>query len=262
MAKIPGGFFVSQIPPKMEDIVVTSGFQRVRQYLDINISGKKGNIMLLVGTRGIGKSTCLEYFNKYVSDIIKYDCTRPLDVGLFMSDLLSRDYDGRVTLILKEIALCLSDNKSNNIKNVIEAVNKTKDAPYFLFIDNLDRLYQSEDDLVFVKYFFRVSDPILKALSKKVVIFISCAPEWSEFLKGEDLSYMNFSNSIELKPLTQQEIRLLIGSRAESFGYKLEEIIDGNLLPFLKVTSGGNSRKIFQFLEKIVSITGGHCFDL
>lgn len=131
-------------------------------------------------------------------------------------------------------------------------MNSQERSPFFLFIDNLDRLYQTDDDLRFVKYFFQTADPILKALSKKVIIFISCAPEWKDFLRQEDLSYLNFPNAIELKPLKEEEIKDLIETRANSYNLRLNDIIEEDVIPILKVASRGNPRSVFQFLEKLV----------
>ena len=250
--EIGGEFFTSQGPPKPEQIIEISGFQRVRQRLEINIERKKGNIILIIGTRGIGKSTALEYFKDYSNNVLKYDCSRFLDIGLHIPKLLDKDYNERVPYILKKIALVLSNNKEDDISKVIETLDKYEKGPFFLFIDNLDRLYQNKDDLGFVKYFFQTADPTLKALSKKVVIVISCAPEWNIFLEERDLSYMNFSNSITLEPLSVDEIKKLIESRANSDGFKIEEIIETNLLPILQVASRGNPRSVFQFLEKVM----------
>ena len=252
MKKISGDFFTSQGPPKSEQIVEISGFQRMRQKLDINIERKKGNIILLIGTRGIGKSTALKYFLDYVNIELEYDCSRLLDVGLYIPKLLDKEYNERVPNILKEIALILSDNKESDISKVIETLDKYEKGPFFLFIDNLDRLYQSKDDLGFVNYFFQTADPILKGLSKKVVIVISCAPEWNVFLKQRDLSYMNFSNSITLEPLSADEIKKLIESRAMAEGFEITDILKLELLPILRVASRGNPRSVFQFLEKVI----------
>lgn len=253
MKRISGDFFISQGPPKAEQIVEISGFQRVRQRLDINIEREKGNIILIVGTRGIGKSTCLDYSRDYVNNKLGYDCSRLFDIGLYIPQLLELEYNERVTFILKKIAGVISDGRKDDISNIIDILNTQEKGPFFLFIDNLDRLYQSKDDLIFVKNFFQTADPALKALSKKVVIVISCAPEWNNFLKQEDLSYMNFSNSITLEPLSDDEIRELIESRAVAQGYVIDDIIEKELLPVLRVASRGNSRSVFQFLEKVIS---------
>lgn len=250
--KICGDFFTSQGPPKAGQIIEISAFQRVRQRLDINIERKKGNIILIIGTRGIGKSTALEYFKDYSNSILEYDCSRFLDIGLHIPKLLDIDYIERVPYILREIALVLSDNKEDDIRKVIETLDDYENGPFFLFIDNLDRLYQSKDDLGFVNYFFQTADPTLKGLSKKVVIVISCAPEWNIFLGQRDLSYMNFANSITLEPLSSGEIKKLIESRLKSEGCKLEELIETDLLPILQVASRGNPRSVFQFLEKVM----------
>jgi energy-coupling factor transporter ATP-binding protein EcfA2 len=252
MKRISGDFFISQGPPKTEQIVEIAGFQRVRQRLDLNIEREKGNIILIVGTRGIGKSTCLEYSRYYVNNELGYDCSRLLDIGLSIPQLLELEYNERVTFILKKIALVISKDKKDNISDVIDILNAQEKGPFFLFIDNLDRLYQNKDDLSFVQYFFQTADPILKALSKKVVIVISCAPEWNIFLKQRDLSYTNFSNSISLEPLSDDEIGKLIESRAVAQGYEIDNIIKEELLPVLRIASRGNSRSVFQFLERVI----------
>ncbi len=57
MNKISGNFFTSQGPPKPGQIVEISDFQSLKQRLDLNIERKHGNIILIIGKRGIGKST-------------------------------------------------------------------------------------------------------------------------------------------------------------------------------------------------------------
>jgi hypothetical protein len=209
-----------------------------------------GNIILILGTRGIGKSTCLNYFRDYVNIELGYDSSRLFDVGLLIPQLLDLEYNERVTCILKGIAKTMSKDKKDNISSVIDILN-AQEKVFFLFIDNLDRFYQSKNDLGFVKRFFQTADPTLKALSKKVVIVISCAPEWDDFLDKRDLSYMNFPNSITLEPLSDDEIRKLIEIRAIAQGYKVDDIIKEELLPVLRVASRGNPRSDFQFLEKV-----------
>lgn len=249
--KITGDFFTSQGPPKTGQIVEISDFQVIRHRLELSIERKSGNLILILGPRGIGKSTSLEYSREYVNDYLDYDCARMLNIGLHIPQLLEKQHKERITFVLKEIALALSDGKTDDITTIIEILNQQTYSPYFLFIDNLDRLYQSQDDLVFVKSFFQLADPALKELSKKVVIVISCAPEWSEFLEKGDLSYLNFSNSINLEPLSEKEIRQLIESRANAQGLEIDKLITKELIPVLKVASRGNPRSVFQFLEKI-----------
>lgn len=66
MVKIPPEFFISQDPPKFEHIVEIPGFKRVLQSIELGIDSERGKIVLLSGTRGIGKSTCLFFSKKYV----------------------------------------------------------------------------------------------------------------------------------------------------------------------------------------------------
>ena len=181
--KLSEHFFISTDAPDSQSIVEIGTFQRVRHSLEISIEDKIGNILPIIGTRGIGKSTCLEFCDQYVKNKLNYDCSRLLNIGLVIPDFSNKDHDERINIILNEIALCISNKKTRDLKSVIESLNKSKLLPFFLFIDNLDRLYQTEDDLSFIKYFFRKSDPILKELSKKVAIYISCAPEWASIVK-------------------------------------------------------------------------------
>jgi len=262
MIKIPPSFFVSQDPPALEHIIENKGFKRVIQSIDWSIKSKKGKLVLLIGTRGIGKSTCLFYSKKYVDQKLNYDCSRYLDLGLSIQNFYQKTFEERNTSVLNEIANCLSDGNTNDITEVIKKLNNQRNSPFFLFIDNLDRQYQTDDDLKFVKYFFQTSDPILKALSKRVVIFISCAPEWKEFLSQQDLSYLNFPNSIKLEALTKNEIKDLIEKRAGSIGIDASKFIDMEIIPTLKVASRGNPRSIFQFLEKIFLSIDEHDYPI
>lgn len=253
MNKISGNFFISQGPPKLGQIVEISDFQSLQHRLDLNIERKNGNIILIIGTRGIGKSTALEYLNQYVRNVLPYECSRFFNVGLHIPVLLEKEHNERVPYILKEIAKILSDRKNDDIVSVIETLNKDNERSFFLFVDNFDRLYQSKDDLSFVKYFFQSADPILKELSKKVVLVLSCAPEWNVFLEQRDLGYLNFSNRITLEPLSENEIRQLIEYRAIAEGLKLNDIIESNVVSALCVASRGNPRSVFQFLEKVIN---------
>lgn len=253
MNKISGNFFTSQGPPKSGQIVEISDIHILQQRLDLNIERKSGNIILIIGTRGIGKSTALKYLQHYVKNVLPYDASRFFDVGLHIPVLLEKEHNERVPYILKEIAKILSNHKTDDIVSVTETLNKQNGRSFFLFVDNFDRIYQSKDDLSFVKYFFQSADPILKELSKKVILVLSCAPEWNVFLEQRDLGYLNFSNSITLEPLIEDEIKQLIEHRAIAEGFKLEDIIDSNVISALRVASRGNPRSVFQFLEKVVN---------
>ncbi len=101
-----------------------------------------------------------------------YDCSRFFNVGLHIPVLLEKEHNERVPYILKEIAKIVSNHKTDDIVSVTETLNKQNERSFFLFVDNFDRLYQSKDDLSFVKYFFQSADPILKELSKKVILVL------------------------------------------------------------------------------------------
>jgi len=253
MNQISGNFFISQGPPKLGDIVKISDLQRLQHKLDLNIERRNGNIILIIGTRGIGKSTALEYLQHHVQNALPYDCSRYFNVGLHIPALLEKEHNERVPYILKEIAKILSNDKTDDIISVTKTLNEQNERSFFLFVDNFDRLYQSKDDLSFVKYFFQSADPVLKELSKKVILIFSCAPEWNVFLDQRDLGYLNFSNRITLEPLSEDEIRQLVEYRAIAEGLKLEDIIDNNVISALRVASRGNPRSVFQFLEKVIN---------
>src|SRR5665811_2441272 len=108
MKKISGDFFTSQGPPKPGQIVEISDFQVLKHRLDLCIERKSGNLILILGTRGIGKSTSLEYCRKYVETSLPYDCARQLNIGLHIHELLDKQHKDRVTFILKKIAFILS----------------------------------------------------------------------------------------------------------------------------------------------------------
>ena len=53
MNKISGNFFISQGPPKSGEIVKISDLKRLEHKLDLNIQRRHGNIILIIGTRGL-----------------------------------------------------------------------------------------------------------------------------------------------------------------------------------------------------------------
>ncbi|WP_135605536.1 RNA-binding domain-containing protein [Methanococcoides sp. NM1] len=249
--KIRGDFFTSQGPPKLNQIVDLTSLKIAKRKFDQNIEREKGNIVLVIGPRGIGKSTTLTYLKGYVDTQKGSDFSRIIDIGLHFTELLDKEFNERTTAIFKIIARNLSNGASDDIANVISILDGAEEGPFFLFIDNLDRLYQNQGDLSYINSFFRTADPILKKLSEKMVIVISCAPEWKSFLGDRDLSYINFTNSIKLEPLSNEEVRSLIEYRAKVEGYEVSDIVDEDLIPVLNIASRGNPRSIFQFLEKV-----------
>lgn len=252
--QIPSDFFISHGPPSKEQIVLTSSFKLARGRVDIDLESKMGKIRLVVGQRGIGKSTCLQFLHSHVVERMGAGHSTVFDAGIHIPQLLTiPEIDGRIALILKELAKSISRGRFDSIAEVIGHVDSAGGGPYFLFIDNLDRFYQGEDDRRFVSTFFRSADPVLKALTRHIVVVFSCAPEWEAFLRDEDLSYLNFPNRISLEPLTEAEVGALLDQRIESLGLQRDQLFARDLVPPLRVASRGNARAVFQFLELVAN---------
>lgn len=248
MSVVPGRFFRSQGPPGMDAIVEFPGFQRGRQRISLDMTHDEGNIRLIMGSRGTGKSTCLYYLHKLVQreDI----WSSIVDMGLYIPRLLEiEDASESINFLFKSLAKEISNNKMEDLLSVTDYLERIGKGPYFVFIDNLDRLYRNEEDLRLILSFFRTADPILKDMTRCIVVIFSCAPEWKEFLSGEDLSYLNFLNRIELKALSKDDIRTLIEVRAKAVGLEFEEIFKDDVIPALHVACRGNPRSAFQLLE-------------
>lgn len=249
---IPPDFFVSQGAPEETHVVLTSGFKIARNRVDIDLQSKRGNIRLIVGERGIGKSTCLQFLDSHVKDQVGAGRSIIFDSGICIPFLLQvPDTDKRIALLLSELAKRISNGKFDSISSLIDFVNTRSGGPFFVFVDNLDRFYRAEDDRQFINAFFRSADPVLKALTKNIVLVFSCAPEWEVFLRTEDLSYLNYSNRIDLDPLTEGEVTELLTQRSTAMGLDPRRIFTPDLVPALALASRGNARSVFQFLERV-----------
>ncbi len=251
MSSIKGDFFTSQGPPDHDQIVEIAGFRRARQRVDIDLTRRRGTVRLVVGQRGVGKSTCLEFLNRHVTRELGAGNSLMFDAGLHIPQILAEDsYEIRVAHLFTQLAKAMSAGKADSLADVATIIKAKGQGIYFLFVDNLDRLYHRIDDLEFIRYFFQTADPTLKALAGKMVIFFSCAPEWEDFLRGEDLSYLNYPNRITLRPLDKKEIEQLVRKRLGPGGSSFEKLFESDLVPALATASRGNPRRAFQYLEQ------------
>lgn len=234
-------------PPTTSELIATSGFRIALQRLSLDLERKQGTIRLVVGSRGSGKSTCLEYLRNEM-ERRRASCTVTFDAGIHLTTLASVTASEASTIFFEEFAEHISQGKTRDIKKVIDAISQQQ-AVYFAFIDNLDRLYSDQNALSFVEFLFRSGDPLLKALSKKMVIVISAAPEWSGLLQSLDLSYLNFHNRVELQSITAEELAMMIEKRAASRNIVLDKLFESSFIRALHLASGGSPRLSFQLLQ-------------
>lgn len=244
-------FFEYNDPPRREEIVATSAMRSLKQRLALDYSDRtKGRIRLVIGRRGSGKSTCLEYVQGLVRKEFPSSSFIQVDAGAFKSKLTKLPAPEAYEFFLEQLALEISGGKETDVYAVSKTLEAAKQK-HFLLIDNLDRVYSTDDsDLELVKRLLMDSDPGLKRLSKSMVIVITAAPEWEDILRTGDLSYLNYEGRVILEPMTQDELADAVKARLDSRDRELTELFDESFLSAMILAAGGIPRFIFQRMER------------
>jgi energy-coupling factor transporter ATP-binding protein EcfA2 len=257
-----GDFFKSQGPPRSQaEIFPTSGFSNALMKTKLDVSRQTGAIRILIGPRGIGKSTCLSYLASHIQVEIGKDFSIVFDAGVQIPDLLRVDSREAAALFFAGLASAISKGSTDKMTKVIEELPKLKGIA-FVFIDNLDRLYENENDLELVRYILKTGDPTFKALSEKIVLTFAAAPEWDGLLASGDLSYLNYQNRVVLTPVTVEELEGQLERRAEERRRALTDYVTRDFVRSLYVASNGNPRSAFQLLETVASRAPGGSLPL
>lgn len=240
-------FFVSRGPPQtFEQILPTAGFTQAKNRIEQDLASGRGNIRLIIGHRGCGKSTCLDYLKTTISKQGAAKRTVYFDAGLRIPRYLTLSPAEAVNEFMGDLTYEISGGKTREFLDLVKRLASAK-TNFFLFVDNLDRLHQTKADLDFVNHFFRVADPAFKELEKRLVIVITAAPEWDPIVAQQDLSYLNYKNCIDLRPVTYDELKQLLTRRLG--GKALSTYFSDEFLHALHTACRSNPRTAIQYLE-------------
>ena len=235
------------LPYRDEEFVVTSAISRILSEIASLQQVKRGELKLLVGERGSGKTT---FFNA-ASGFAKEAGLRIRYVDILEGVVSLRNPADLYYYVMKQIFDCLSIDRTEEysekaLRKLIMDYNLEK---VMIGIDNLD-LYSEDDDLKIIREFFKLSQSMLQLLKSKFVLVISCSPKWSELLRSSDLSYLGSRVSWELKAFSKVEAKELISKKLKMNLMDFSDVFSTDILSALVMITEGNPRRMVQILEE------------
>jgi energy-coupling factor transporter ATP-binding protein EcfA2 len=227
-----------------EYFVETKKFKKIISEIDSLINANQGDIKLLVGERGLGKTTLFEILKGKFKDKLYVET---IDVA----DLIT-GVNNATELYIKLFTsinniLFKYDTEQFNKDKFLSKINKGKVS--IICIDSLDRLPPEKDQIL--KDFFRQSQHILTQMKKNILLILSCADRWMSFLNSIELSYLGAKNQWTLDKFQTEEIREMLDKRLISAGRAFSEIFDENCIIPIQLMSGGNPRQVLINAENV-----------
>lgn len=215
----------------------------LRSYLDSVgefIAGKSGDMRMVYGGRGVGKTTFLysvrDRFNE-VADVIYLD----MSIVFGALDSVSKLYTWLFGNLVRELGDVGPKPAPEDVPNRLREAAKQHERPLVILIDNLDR-YVKEPDMATIKRFFEISQGPLQELKERATILVTAHEDWQGFVKEEDLSYIGAAPSWTLEPMTAEEIRELLHKRLQISGSSYEKVFSSNAYSQIHRIAGGNPR--------------------
>lgn len=230
-----------------EEFVLTSSIKGILSEMASLRMGSRGELKLLVGERGSGKTTFFNSANYYAEEQglrIRY-----IDVQDVIPDL--KNPTQLFNSIMNAIfdSLKMGDDVKFDLKALRMLIMQYNLQKVVIGIDNLD-LYSEDDHLPIIKTFFQQSQSILQMMKSKFILVFSCSPKWREMLSSKDLSYLGLKNAWELSPLSIEEIKELISRRLKISSMKFEDVFSDDVLQQLTIVTEGNPRFIVQTAQR------------
>ena len=214
-----------------------------------NLEGPSGDLRLIIGERGMGKTTLFQTIQKRFEK--DYD-VHVIDVADEVINV--RSASDLHALIQRRIRTSLKpDEKDANPDRIIELAKYG--SKKVLCLDSLDRL--PEDRLDIIRDFFKTSQRFLTALRGVSVCLMAFAERWGDPLSTKEFSYLGMRNQKRLEPFSTEHARKMLDNRLRSSGRSYSEVFDEDcILPLLNV-SGGNPRMLLEHSEAICRL-GAH----
>src|SRR6266705_1482837 len=231
-----------------EEFVETENIREMLAELDSIAKGKRGDLRILLGDRGSGKTT---FFNVF-SDFFEGGNLRAkyLDISedIFEIHHPREIYDWLFRRIFAILTVDSTQEFSESaLRREMRSYNRGK---LILGIDNMDRFVSQEEQEI-IRRFFAMAQSLLQDLKGKCVIVLSCAPSWRNMLQSADLHYLSTRGAWALKPFKKGDVKKLMEKRLAPSGLKFSEVFDDSVLGAIHSLSGGNPRRIVQIAEDL-----------
>lgn len=223
----------------VETSVISETISETKQHL----LGATGDLRLIVGGRGMGKTTLFKTIEKRFGEDYS---VHVIDVAAQVVNIrsaidLHRLVEASIRTTLKP------DEQDVRPERILELARFGKKK--VICIDSLDRL--PEDRLATVQEFFKTWQQFLSELRSVSVVFIAFAEAWGSALGGKEFSYLGMKNQRTLEPFSTAQLRLMLEKRLRSSGRTYSDIFDEDCIVPLHKLSSGNPRSLLEHAEAI-----------
>lgn len=208
-----------------------------------HLAGKTGDLRLVIGGRGMGKTTLFQTMQSRFG--AEYDVQ--------VIDVADRVISVRSALelyqtMLKSVGAALDPESDTTTADRIIGVSK-RGRKKIVCIDSLDRLPpERRDD---VRDFFKIAQRFLTEFRSGAVMLISCSEAWANLLGDKELNFLGNRNRWELEPFGSQEIREMLERRIKTSGTEYAKVFDPSCAAALFTLSAGNPRTVLAHAEAI-----------
>jgi energy-coupling factor transporter ATP-binding protein EcfA2 len=229
------------------EFVLTENIKQILAEMAGLKDGKRGELRLLIGGRGSGKTT---FFNA-TGEALEGMGTRIRYVDVLDGLTAPRHASEIYNYVMRRVFDCLNIDSAVQYsdKTFRELIRNYHLEKTVIGIDNLDQ-FDEIKDLPVIQQFFRMSQSAIQEIKSKCILVISCSPKWSEILKAMDLSYLGFKAAWQLKEFTKEDIAALLGKRLAFSSLELGGVISQDALSLLALMTEGNPRRVVQTAEE------------
>lgn len=228
---------------KKKDLVMTKSVERLFGLVRSIRGGKKGQIQLLLGDRGMGKTSFFESlaeffpFEEYDIGIVSLGDNISVirssrELSAFVFSRLYRHMKGKVPEKLEA-------------RDLKEALDEYQHKQLVICYDNMDR-FTSPEDINTICHFFAESQALLQTVGRKALVIIASSPEWESVLKSEQYGYLNYETAWRIEAFDLAETKELISKRLQIAGKTFDSVFSEDSLPLIRTISHGNPRHILR----------------
>lgn len=223
--------------------VQTKEFKRLLSEVGSFLKGTDGELKLLIGPRGMGKTSFFQSINSQYAE--KFDIFI-VDVADKLPEIHSVG-DLNKMIFYSIYQSIKGKDAADGQADVIEAARLGNKK--VICVDSLDRLPEDHEKMVID--FFKGAQNTLSKLRTTTVVIFACSEEWGKYLISEELSYMGYRNRWELLPFTSEDIEEMLARRLVTCGRNFTDIFSKGCSAIFRNLSKGNPRQSIILAEAI-----------
>jgi energy-coupling factor transporter ATP-binding protein EcfA2 len=227
-----------------DEFILTGDIEEKFQELQRLTAQEKGEIRVLFGTRGGGKTTFLNSIKSQYKDTA---VTSYHDLGVVLTPIATPQqlYSWLFRRILEDLTNRDFEKEEPTPADFAKAMGEFHIKKPIVLVDNLDR-YNQKPDVAMIKRFFELSQGVWQALKKKAVIIISATDEWKVELSSRNLNYIGKASFWNLAKFSPLEVRGLMDNRLRISGSSFGKVFSEDAHKMVHKVSQGNPREALQ----------------